>query len=308
MSMTFILLGFSTPAESAPSFSTPVFKRNQTLYLQVISEDESISNFEEIENINFDTFENLNNNEYKVGDKAVYAIKDYRRQLIQHDKHDMVEYLRANIRAIVAYPFFYKSVCEFSNLSLNLPEYLGCKSNKDFLLWQVLSNTAKEFIHPSASKKHLSLAHKKKNYNSSSLETPSKQSVLVRNNKHEDFRENYFERFISFAQNKHQRLSKEKTVLESLVLSEYISHILPEAAEDLEAVRASLVKILEHSKRDSGSTPLQKINIMQIKAIPKYTKNHKLIPRHVIDENTDGLSLIIYVTAAISHFQIRQES
>ncbi|WP_330210295.1 hypothetical protein [Pseudomonas sp. AM4(2022)] len=308
MSTTFILLGFSTPADSGPSFSTPVFKRNQTLYLQVISEDEYISDFEEIKNINFDTFENLNNKEYKVGDKAVYAIKDFRKRLIQRSKHEMDEYLRANIRAIVAYPYFYKSACEFSNLKLDLPEFLGCKNNKDFLLWQVLSNTAKEFTLPIATKNRLSLAHKKNIHNSSPPEPSANQSALVRKSKHDDFQENYFERFISFAQNKHQRLAKEKTVLESLVLSEYFSHMLPEAAENLENVRASLVKILEYSKQDSSSSPLQKIKIMQINKKPKYAKNYKLIPRHVIDENTDGLSLIIYVTAAISHFQIKQES
>lgn len=308
MSTTFILLGFSTPADSAPSFSTPVFKRNQTLYLQVISEDEHISKFEEIDHIDFDTFENLNNTEYKIGDRAVYAVKDHKKQLIQHNKRDMDEYLKSNIRAIVAYPFFYKSVCEFSNLNLSTPEFLGCKSNKDFLLWQVLSITAKEFIHPMVGKHRLSLADKKKSKDSFPPINPSKQSVLIRKKKHEDFRENYFERFISFAQNKHQRLAKEKTVLESLVLSEYISHILPEAAEDLETVRASLVKILEHSQQDSSSAPLQKINILQVKTKQKYTKNYKLIPRHVIDDNTAGLSLIIYVTAALSHFQINQES
>jgi hypothetical protein len=308
MSTTFILLGFSTPADTAPSFSTPVFKKDQTLYLQVIDEYEHISNFEEIEDINFHTFENLNNNEYKIGDKAVYAVRNHKRQLVQHNKHDMDEYLKANIKAIVAYPYFYKSVCEFSNLALNLPEFFGCKNNKDFLLWQVLSNTAKEFIHPFSSENRLSVAHGKKSHNISARKTPSKQSILAKENKYEDFRANYFERFISFAQNKHQRLSKEKTVLESLVLSEYISHILPEVADDLEAVRASLVKILEYSKQDSSAPALQKINIMQIKTRPKYTKNYKLIPRHVIDENTDGLSLIIYVTAAMSHFQMKKES
>lgn len=308
MSTTFILLGFSTPADTAPSFSTPVFKRNQTLYLQVISEDEHISNFEEIEDINFDTFENPCNTEYKIGDKAVYAIKNYKRQLIQHNKHDMDEYIKANIKSMVAYPYFYKSACEFSNLTLNLPEFFGCKNSKDYLLWQVLSNAAKEFIHPIPNKNRLSVARQKNVHDASPSETPSKQSVLAWKNNQAEFRTNYFERFISYAQNKHQRLAKEKTVLESLVLSEYISHILPESAEDLESVRASLVKILEYSKHGSSSTPLQKINIMQIKTRPKYTNNHKLIPRHVIDENTEGLSLIIYVTAAMSHFQIKQES
>jgi hypothetical protein len=308
MSTTFILFGFSTPANNAPSFSTPVFKKNQTFYLQVISEDERIAEFEEIENIDFDTLESVSNTEYKIGDKAVYAVRNHRRQLIQNNKREMDEYLKANIREIVAYPFFIRSVCEFSNINLSMPEFLGCKSNKDFLLWQVLSIAAKEFAQPVADKRRLGLAGKKKSQNSSPAINQSQQSILAHRKGHESFRENYFERFVSFAQNKHQRLAKEKTVLESLVLSEYMSHILPEATEDLDEVRASLVNILEYSQRDLSSVSLQKINIMQIKARKKYTKEYKLIPRHVIDENAAGLSLIIYITTAINHFQIKQES
>lgn len=308
MSTTFILLGFSTPADNAPSFSTPVFKKNQTLFLQVINQDENISDFEEVEHIEFDTYESPDNTEYNIGDKAVYAIKDHKRQLILHNKKKMDEYLKSNIRQISAYPYFYKSVLEFSNLNLNTPEYSGCKNNKDFLLWQVLSITAKEFINPINCTKQLRLADKKKPQISALAATPSKQRFVMQNNKYQDYRESYFESFISFAQSKHQRLSKEKTVLESLVLSEYISHILPKTTENLESVRASLVKMLEYSKQDSSSAPLQKMNTMHVKKTSKYALNCKLIPRHVIDENTDGLSLIIFVTAVINHIQTGQES
>lgn len=301
MSKIFILLGFSTPTENSPSFSTPVFKQGESLYLQIIDEQEQIRDFEKIENIDIDVYQASCNTEYTIGDEAIYAIRNHRNQLIQHNKTNMDKYLKENSRQFISYPFFYKSASEFSHL--DSPEFRGCRNNKDYLLLQILSNAAKEFIKPINNQKLLQNGKNKGDKQFHPYEPAHTQIDKALNFSQDSLRSSYFEKFISFAQSKHQKLAREKAVIESLILSAYISHILPDDIENLESVRSNLINMLENSKIDLSPKTYESVKPSQLKRKKRHSPHIKLIPRKIIDQNSDGLSLIIFITTTINHFK-----
>ncbi|VVQ17841.1 hypothetical protein PS934_04553 [Pseudomonas fluorescens] len=303
------LHGFASPTDSAPSFSTPIFEKNKQYYVQIINDDESIAGFEEIENVGIHCHESQENKKYKRGDTAIYAVRDKFNYLTVETRSNLEKYLKLKIQYYIHAPFFYKAVSEFCKREL--PEYIGCNTNRDYLLRQVISNSAREFSSKWSDDLVSARSHNK-SYEKVSGKWLSIDSVASYKTKlgQATARELYKD-FFEFAVQRNKKIAKEKVVIESLQVSKYV---LPDSLSfdnvKLYQTREHLVRILEDTLQADSKTPARKrYHYLTWKGKAIDGAQHREMFLGTLDKKStlNAISLIIFVTSIFSQFSDKDD-
>ena len=301
----YYLHGFTSPGSYTRSFSTPVFKREESLYVQSINEKEEIVGFEEISKPSLDCFQNDRSESYSLGDKAIYGVRDEFHELTINNKNNLKHYLRSKINEYIDTPYFYKSVSEFCEYTI--PEFIGCKTNKDYLVRQIFSNLASEF----AEENKITIDHyfpKKAFPNNLKCGNLIINDYITKNNQYkltsnQDNISALYNNFLFFVQKKHSKIMNEKSVIDSLNLSKYVlPSWLDEEEVDYSFLRKHLVYTLNNKLNEEKDFDLEFYNPKQPKGIRRfYLKNKKInnIKVEYSEMSTEGLSLIIYVSSLL---------
>lgn len=303
------LHGFASPTDSVPSFSTPIFEKNRQYYVQIINDDESIAGFEEIESVGVHCHESQVNKDYKRGDTAIYAVRDKFNYLTVETRTNLEKYLKLKIQYYIHAPFFYKAVSEFCNREL--PEYIGCNTNRDYLLRQVISNSAREFS-SRWSDEFISTKSPDKYEEKVSgkwLSIDSVASYKLKSSR-STARELYKD-FFEFAVQRNKKIAKEKVVIESLQVSKYV---LPDSLSfdnvKLYQTREHLVRILEDTlQADSKTSTSKRYHYLtwEGKAIDGAQRREMSLGALDKKSTLNAISLIIFVTSIFSQLSDKDD-
>ncbi len=293
------LHGFSSPACTSPSFLTPIFEKDGTLYVQLIDERDLIKGFEKVSASELKSIQGNSDIECESGSDALFGVSDDFHEVTYNTRSQLKHYLRSKILNYIDKPFFYKEVSDFCEQVI--PEFYGCETNKDFLIRQVISNLIPEFVERSGIR--LGKKEQKKIQSSSFLQL----SELFNNNVDSkikltsdyDSLQSTYESFVYFATEKHRKLSEYNSLRESLeIAGDVFSTFVDNDSNDFTSIRNDLTYFLD-SKIESMGIDDNKYKPKNSKAMRKYYSNSFV--KSNISENTKvttgGLSFIIYVTS-----------
>ncbi|TQQ77692.1 hypothetical protein [Vibrio cholerae] len=294
------LYGFSSPAQSSPSFLTPIFESGNDLYVQRIGADNRIAGFEKVHLDSLNSLQGGRNCLYEVGEEAIFGVSDRYSEVTYDTKNKLKHYLRSKIYNYIDTPFFYKEVSEFCNVIL--PEFYGCNSNRDFLTRQVVSNIIPEFVKKNKVRiESTRVISKSKSYELqlsdlfSKVEAP--KMVLV--SKDSALSDTY-ESFYRFATNKHERLSKDVAFISSLnVASCIFGSREVKISSDISEIRDSLTYLLDGMINLENKNQFEKYKFKISKEKRKTYSN--LLSNSYCDKisplSSDGLSFVIFITS-----------
>ena len=297
------LYGFSSPANSSSSFLTPVFKKEESLYVQLIDEHDLIKGFEKVSDSDLKTIQGNNNIECELGSDALFGVSDEFYEVTHNTRSKLKHYLRGNILNYIDKPFFYKEVSDFCGQII--PEFYGCKTNKDFLVRQVVSNLIPEFVENN----DVRLEKPKNIQQSYSLQlsklTNNKIDSKVKLTSNHKSLQNTYESFVYYATEKHSKLSGYDSIRESLEIAGDVFSSFIDSNGDgdgdgdcFTSIRDDLTYFL-NSKIEFKDNDRDHYKPKNTKAMRKHYSNSSIKPN--ILENTkvtsDGLSFIIYVTS-----------
>lgn len=305
MTAKYRLYGFTSPTDSIPSFSTPVFEKDSSLYVQIIDEDEIIKDFEEISAPHIDCYQGGSDELYSSGDEALFGVKDQFNGMTFNTKHKLKHYLRSKISDYIFSPYFYKSVSEFCDYSI--PEFIGCETNRDYLVRQIISNLVPEFTKIS----DVRLEHVRPKINSMSgynmmrFESFHMPRPIVKlKSKYQDIRTLY-EEFLEFAQDKHSRIKEEKVVVDSLKMSgDVFFEYLDKDDVDYTFVKKHLVFILNTKLESNSERRYCNYKVKNTKEIRRLYNDKAEMEaiKNNSEITVDGVSFIIYVTSLLSKY------
>ncbi|MFM5570896.1 hypothetical protein ACET8Q_09725 [Aeromonas veronii] len=307
MTAKYRLYGFTSPTNSTPSFSTPVFEKDSFLYVQVIDENEIIKDFDKISDPDIDCYQGSGDELYSSGDEALFGVKDQFNGMTFNTKSKLKHYLRSKISYYIDSPYFYKSVSEFCDYSI--PEFVGCETDRDYLVRQVISNLVPEFTKIS----DVRLEHVRPKINSVSdyklmkienfpVQVP-RPTIKLRS-KYQDIRTLY-EEFLKFAQGKHSRIATEKVIVESLKMSKDVFfEYLDKDEVDYSFIRKHLVFILNTKLENDAETLCCNYKVRNTKEIRRFYQDKIEIEsiRGNGEITVGGVSFIIYVTSLLSKY------
>ncbi len=297
------LYGFSSPAQTSPSFLTPIFENGSDLYVQKIGADNRIIAFEKVHLDSLNSLQGGKNCLYEVGEEAIFGVSDRYSEVTYDTKNKLKHYLRSKVYNYIDTPFFYKEVSEFCNVIL--PEFYGCKNNRDFLTRQVVSNIIPEFVKTNKVRiESTRMASKSKSYELqlsdlfAKVDAPktmlvSKDSTLF----------DTYKSFYKFAINKHERLSKEASFFSSLNAANCIlkSHEV-EINSDINEIRGNLTYLLDSMLNIENEDRLEKYKFKISKEKRKIYS--KLLSKPDCDKiypfSSDGLSFVIFITSRLT--------
>ncbi|EHA1080855.1 hypothetical protein I8Y06_001677 [Photobacterium damselae] len=303
MTAKYRLYGFTSPTNSTPSFSTPVFEKDDSLYVQIIDKNEIIKDFEQINDPQIDCYQGGGDEFYSSGDEALFGVKDQFHGMTFNTKNKLKHYLRSKISDYIDTPYFYKSVSEFCEYSI--PEFVGCETNRDYLVRQIVSNLMPEFTKIS----NVRLEHVRPKINSMSEYKLMKfenlqvtRPTIKLRSKYQDIRTLY-EEFLNFAQIKHSRIASEKVFVDSLNMSKDVfSDWLDKDDVDYTFVKKHLVFILNTKLENNSECLYCNYKVKKTKEIRRFYTDKTVIES--IKNNgqitADGVSFIIYVTSLLS--------
>jgi hypothetical protein len=295
------LHGFTSATESTPSFSTPVFKKGDFFYVQIISSDDLIADFEEVKNISEHCHESRDDRIFRSGDKAIFAIRDKFNYLTVETKENLERYIESKIKYYIHVPFFYKSASEFCKT--DLPEYLGCTTAKDFLIRQIISNSALEFTKEINKEKHTeSFSHNA--VTAKSMTLLMFNQILPHNPRRKrETTLGLYESFIDYAAGRNHRLASEKIIIESLLVSKLV---LPESltAESSmpHTIRTHLIRVLEDTRdAEVAPTPAQQRRLIWDREpksnLAKWNEEYDKLDKQ---SRLNAVAMIIFVTSIFS--------
>uniref|UniRef100_A6VVK1 Uncharacterized protein n=1 Tax=Marinomonas sp. (strain MWYL1) TaxID=400668 RepID=A6VVK1_MARMS len=303
MTAKYRLYGFTSPNNATPSFSTPIFEKDNSLYVQVIDKKENIKDFERISGPQIDCYQGSSDELYSSGDEALFCVRDQFHDMTFDTKENLKKYLQSKIYYYIDSPYFYKSVSEFCDYSI--PEFFGCRTNRDYLARQVISNLIPEFTKVS----DVRLEHIRPNVNSKyeynmigfrnlQLEKPA----ISLKSKYQDIRALY-EAFLSFAQVKHSRMANEKVFVDSLNMSKDVfSDWLDKDDIDYSFVKENLVFILNTKLEKNSEHRHKKYKVKKTNEFKRFYTDEMIVKSIKNNDQitADGVSLIIYVTSLLS--------
>lgn len=297
------LYGFSSPAQSSPSFLTPIFESGNELYVQKIGSDDRIISFEKINLDSLNSLQGGKNCLYEVGEEAIFGISDRYSEVTYDTKNKLKHYLRSQVYNYIDTPFFYKEVSEFCNIIL--PEFYGCKNNRDFLTRQVVSNIIPEFVKTNKVRiESTRIISKRKSYAFqlsdlfSKVETP--KTVLVSK---DSTLSGTYESFYKFAIKKHERLSEDAAFLSSLNAVSFIFEAREaEVSSDISEIRDNLTYLLDSILNLENKNRLERYKFKISKE--KRKTYSKLLSKLDCDKisplSSDGLSFLIFITSRLT--------
>ncbi|MEM8325851.1 hypothetical protein Q4S25_21630, partial [Morganella morganii] len=139
------LHGYISPINNSPSFMIPIFKNNNNYYIQDI-DDNKIKSFKEIDLgliRGCNVYEGEDVFFAKVGLDALFCVLESDGHVTVDTKEKMICHLINKAYDYIGNSFFYREISDFCNISL--PEYYNCKSDRDFLIRQLISNTVTRY-------------------------------------------------------------------------------------------------------------------------------------------------------------------
>lgn len=291
------LYGFSSPARVSPSFLTPIFESNGEFYVQKMDDKDHIKGFEKVSLDSLNSIQNDGDYCFEEGDDAIFGVSDEFSEVTYETKNRLKHYLRSKISNYIDTPFFYKEVSEFCEVVL--PEFYGCKSNKDFLIRQVVSNLIPEFSEKN--KLRIESSHIKPNKRTYELQlselihrVENPKSVLTSD--HGSLLSTY-ESFFDFALNKHKKLYEHSSFLSSLESAVQVLSNIED--NDVYEIRNDLTYILDCNLGLECENKREKFKFKNTKIKRKhYTKMlEKWDKVECSSVNSEGLSFVIFVTS-----------
>jgi hypothetical protein len=295
------LHGFASATDSVPSFATPVFKKGELYYVQIIGGDESIEGFEEVESFDYYCHEERSSKDYVSGDKAIYAVRDRFNLHTVVTRSDLEQYLRRKLEYYVHVPFFYRTASEISNRQL--PEYLGCNTARDFLVRQIVSHSVREFsvvwqkqfwkgqpwVDVPRQPLNKMLIHGAK-------AQPHKRSKMYPNMR------DLYARFIEFATARNKKIADEKVVMESLQVSKYVLPSYPVVDRvKVSQARNYLIKMLESDRssevRGDHQLYYLRVESKTVDGVSRLDNDYKDFD---LKSKRNAIALIIFVTTVFS--------
>lgn len=139
------LHGYVSPINNSPSFMIPIFKNNNNYYIQDI-DDNKIKSFKEIDLglvRGCNVYEGEDVFFAKVGLDALFCVLESDGHVTVDTKENMICHLINKAYNYIDNSFFYREISEFCNISL--PEYYNCKSDRDYLIRQLISNAVTRY-------------------------------------------------------------------------------------------------------------------------------------------------------------------
>jgi len=297
------LYGFSSPAHTSPSFLTPIFESDSDLYAQKIDANDRIVGFEKIRLDSLNSLQGSGDCLYEVGQEAIFGVSDKDSEVTYDTKNKLKHYLRSKIYNYIDTPFFYRDVSDFCNIVL--PEFYGCKSNREYLTRQVVSNIIPEFVKKNEVRiESTQTKLKKTSYELqlsdlfSKVDMP-KTSLISKDKTLYDT----YESFYQFAIKKHERLSGDLGFFSSLNTAKYIFNFLDgEVNSDISEIRNNLTYILDCKLNLENYKRKEDFKFKVSKEKRKYynkllSKSDFEICTHV---SSEGLSFVIFITSRLT--------
>lgn len=292
------LYGFCSPSQTSHTFLTPLFKKDDRYYTQVIDDKYIVFKFEEVVRSEIRIFEAGDYPEIGCGDYALFGFSDQDHEIYSGTQNDLKHYLRSKVKDYIDKPFFYKDVSGFCEKIL--PEFYGCESSKDYLIRQVISNLIPDFV------ERLNVRLEKEDGKRKTLSEIYKWQALLNKNEsifrlaseQDSLKDTYLE-FVSFATEKHKNLIKYKSISESLEMADVVfTHFSESNLFDYTHIRNNLIYILDKKiigNKEDISHYKPKLSKQVRKEYAQHADNLSAINSSKV--TTGGLSLIIYITS-----------
>lgn len=293
------LYGFTSPTCTSPSFLTPVFKKEDALYVQDIDKNDLIKGFEKVKIDELHSIQGNSNEEYDKGQDALFGVSDSFYEVSYNTRNQLKPYLRSKIYDYIDKPFFYKEVSDFCESVL--PEFYGCETNRDFLIRQVISNLIPEFVEKNQVRietvKQRTISSSSSRQLSELFCNKLEKKVKLKSN-HDSLLSTY-EHFFNFATEKHKKLSENSSFRKSLdIVGNVLSSFDENELGEFTNLRSNLIYILDCKIESKGSNN-DHYKPKKSKAMRKHYSK-ELIKTSILDDitvTTDGLSFILYITS-----------
>jgi hypothetical protein len=138
------LFGFVSALNIPPCFATPIFIKDDELYVQGERRKDKIQSFEKFQGGSIDIYQDGEPEYYDLNSSYVYCVQDRGPRTIFGNKEYVARYLKQNLRKYLDAPFFLNEASEFGNSFV--PEALHLSEGTDELEMQIIANSLRDFV------------------------------------------------------------------------------------------------------------------------------------------------------------------